>query len=168
MKTVLNMFAVAAATGLLLAPGWAQERPSSKQSSGSSGYSGRVESGEDQNMPPPAGQFGTTGMSKEQIKKVEEALHAKGHNPGRVDGVIDSDTRAAIRAFQKDNNLSQTGTVDRETAAKLGVSFGQQSRERSGASSDNRSRSGSGYSGRVESGEDQNVPPGGDFKQSPR
>jgi peptidoglycan hydrolase-like protein with peptidoglycan-binding domain len=164
MKRALNVFVLAAATGLVMSPAWAQERPGAKQAPTERNP---TQPGIDQNMPPAAREHGTPGLSKNDIRKVEEALKSKGHNPGRVDGVMDNDTRAAIRAFQKDNNLSQTGTVDGETAAKLGVSFGQQSRERSGASSD-RSRSGSGYSGRVDSGEDQNVPPGGDSKQSPR
>jgi peptidoglycan hydrolase-like protein with peptidoglycan-binding domain len=165
MKRALNVVVLAAATGMFVSPALAQERPGAKQAAPAE--RNPTQPGIDQNMPPAAREFGTSGLSKDQIRNVEQALKSKGHNPGRVDGVMDNDTRAAIRAFQKENNLSQTGTVDRETAAKLGVSFGQPSRERSGTSSD-KSRSGSGYSGRVESGEDQNVPPGGDFKQSPR
>jgi peptidoglycan hydrolase-like protein with peptidoglycan-binding domain len=110
-------------------------------------------------------------MSKDQIKKVEEALQAKGHNPGRVDGVMDNQTQAAIRDFQKANSIPITGTLDQQTAQKLGVSLSRQSGGMSGdnpRASTDRSGSRPGYSGHVESGEDQNVPPGGKFKQSPR
>jgi peptidoglycan hydrolase-like protein with peptidoglycan-binding domain len=165
MKRALNVFVLAAATGMFVSPALAQERPGARQ--GAPTDRNPTQPGIDQNMPPASREFGTPGLSKEDIRKVEQALQSKGHNPGRVDGVMDNDTRAAIRAFQKQNNLSQTGTVDPETAAKLGVSVGQPSRDRTGTSTD-KSRSGAGYSGRVESGEDQNVAPGSDFKQSPR
>ena len=35
------------------------------------------------------------------MKNVEEALKAKGYDPGKIDGVIDDANRAAIRSFQK-------------------------------------------------------------------
>jgi len=36
--------------------------------------------------------------------------------------MIDSDTQAAIREFQRDNDLAVTGTIDRETQEELRVS----------------------------------------------
>lgn len=46
---------------------------------------------------------------------MEDALADNGYDPGRIDGIIDSDTRAAIREFQRDRDLAVTGTMDRET-----------------------------------------------------
>jgi peptidoglycan hydrolase-like protein with peptidoglycan-binding domain len=63
-------------------------------------------------------------MSSEDIKKVQQALQAKGHNPGPIDGVMEEQTQKALRDFQKANNLSATGVLDQETAAKLGVQLG--------------------------------------------
>jgi peptidoglycan hydrolase-like protein with peptidoglycan-binding domain len=42
--------------------------------------------------------------------------------------VMDKQTQDALRAFQKANNLAVTGTVDKETAAKLGIQWGATSR----------------------------------------
>jgi murein L,D-transpeptidase YcbB/YkuD len=59
--------------------------------------------------------------STQDIKKAQEALKNKGHNPGSVDGVMGQQTRQAIRAFQKANGLKESGILDAETAEKLGV-----------------------------------------------
>ena len=55
--------------------------------------------------------------------QVERALQSKGYKPGTVDGVMDDSTREAVRAFQKDNSLPITGSIDDKTAAKLGVTL---------------------------------------------
>ena len=59
-------------------------------------------------------------MTAEKIKRVEEALQERLHDPGRIDGIIDHRTRNALREFQKLNNLPVTGVLDEQTAAKLG------------------------------------------------
>ena len=55
------------------------------------------------------------------IKKVQETLRDKGYDPGPIDGVMGSQTRAAIRQYQTAENLPVTGHLDGETAGKLGV-----------------------------------------------
>jgi N-acetyl-anhydromuramyl-L-alanine amidase AmpD len=57
-----------------------------------------------------------------QVREAQQALKDKGYDPGHVDGVIDSQTRAAISAFQGHEGLAVTGTLDVETADQLGVS----------------------------------------------
>jgi peptidoglycan hydrolase-like protein with peptidoglycan-binding domain len=57
----------------------------------------------------------------EDIKKVQEALKAKGQDPGPIDGIMGPKTQAALRAFQEANGLKPTGRLDDQTAAKLGV-----------------------------------------------
>jgi hypothetical protein len=59
--------------------------------------------------------------AREDIKKAQEALKSKGHDPGSIDGMMGSKTRQAISAFQKANGLKETGNLDTETATKLGV-----------------------------------------------
>lgn len=59
--------------------------------------------------------------TKEDVKKAQEALKNKGHDPGSVDGIIGTQTRQAIRAFQKTSGLKESGGLDVETANKLGV-----------------------------------------------
>ncbi len=77
----------------------------------------------DQALPPRASESKAgAAMSAQDIQKVQDALKAKGHNPGTT-GAMDDQTRDAIRAFQKANNLTLTGTVDEKTAAALGVTL---------------------------------------------
>jgi len=58
----------------------------------------------------------------EQIKKVQQALQEKGADPGPVDGIMGPKTEAALKSFQKEEKLPETGRMDRQTLAKLGVS----------------------------------------------
>lgn len=61
-------------------------------------------------------------VSAEHIKKAQEALKAKGLNPG-TDGKLDEKTQQALREFQKVNDLPATGVLDAKTAAKLGITL---------------------------------------------
>ena len=86
-----------------------------------------TESGDDSALPP--GVPGVTDDSQGVVSGqdvivivVEDALADNGYDPGRIDGIIDSDTRAAIREFQRDRDLAVTGTMDRETEKELRIS----------------------------------------------
>jgi peptidoglycan hydrolase-like protein with peptidoglycan-binding domain len=50
---------------------------------------------------------------------LEHRLRDLGHNPGRLDGVIDGNTRNAIVAYQEAQGVLATGYVDRATAVGL-------------------------------------------------
>lgn len=63
-----------------------------------------------------------TDISRQGAHDIQAALQSKGYDPGRADGVMDERTRAAIRDFQRDNNLVVTGSVDEKTARLLDVS----------------------------------------------
>jgi peptidoglycan hydrolase-like protein with peptidoglycan-binding domain len=65
------------------------------------------------------------GMSADDINQAKEALRAKGLNPGPMNGSVDSQTRQALREFQQDNDLPATGSLDQQTAGKLGVTVGR-------------------------------------------
>lgn len=60
----------------------------------------------------------------EETRKVQEALKAKGNDPGPIDGRMGPKTRAAVKAFQEANGMKGTGQVDAQTAEKLGVQKG--------------------------------------------
>jgi hypothetical protein len=65
----------------------------------------------------------TNGLaSSEQVKSAQQTLQSKGMDPGPVDGIMGPRTKAALRGYQKDQNLPQTGLLDDQTLAKLGVS----------------------------------------------
>ena len=56
-----------------------------------------------------------------RIRRVQEALKSEGHDPGPVDGVMGPKTKEALREFQKQENLQETGRLDQDTMSKLGV-----------------------------------------------
>ncbi|HWO41071.1 MAG TPA: peptidoglycan-binding domain-containing protein [Candidatus Eisenbacteria bacterium] len=56
-----------------------------------------------------------------EVARVQEALKERGYDPGPVNGVMNEQTRAALRAFQSARNLRPTGTLDAETARALGI-----------------------------------------------
>jgi hypothetical protein len=72
-------------------------------------------------------------VTSEHIKKAQDALKAKGLNPG-TGGKLDPRTQQALSEFQKANNLPATGVLDEKTAAKLGVTMGTQGKSLPGES----------------------------------
>lgn len=84
----------------------------------------RMLSGDDSSLSP--GVPGVTeenpsDMTSAEVRRVQQALAAEGYDPGRSDGAMTNDTRAAIREFQKDNGLVITGSLDSKTAERLGI-----------------------------------------------
>jgi carboxyl-terminal processing protease len=59
--------------------------------------------------------------ARDEIRKLQEALKAKGEDPGSTDGFMIRKTRAALKAFQKANGLKASGRLDDQTAEKLGI-----------------------------------------------
>ena len=63
-------------------------------------------------------------MASGDTRSAQEALQAKGYNPGPIDGVYGPRTTAAVRDFQKAEGLKVTGRMDADTRAKLMASAG--------------------------------------------
>ncbi len=61
-----------------------------------------------------------TNVTRGVIADVQRALLRNGHNPGPIDGVIGSQTMAAVRSYQRANGLA-SGQLTMETLQKLGV-----------------------------------------------
>ena len=61
-----------------------------------------------------------TNMNQHVILKIQNALKAKGYNPGKVDGVLGRDTRVALDKYQRDNSLA-TGGITYETLNSLTI-----------------------------------------------
>ncbi len=59
------------------------------------------------------------GDSGEDVVAMQKLLKAKGYFSGTVDGDYGEKTKAAIRAFQKDNEMKATGLADKATIRKL-------------------------------------------------
>jgi peptidoglycan hydrolase-like protein with peptidoglycan-binding domain len=68
-----------------------------------------------------------SSQGSDEIRKLQEALKTKGEDPGTIDGHMGRKTHAAVRAFQKSNGLKVTGSVDQETADKLGIQLSKTS-----------------------------------------
>ncbi|HIM93709.1 MAG TPA: peptidoglycan-binding protein, partial [Campylobacterales bacterium] len=59
-------------------------------------------------------------MTKSLIKKVQQALKFQGFYHGEVDGIWDIESKSAVRAYQKANNLAVT-KLSIETMKSLGI-----------------------------------------------
>ncbi|HLK82198.1 MAG TPA: peptidoglycan-binding domain-containing protein [Xanthobacteraceae bacterium] len=67
-------------------------------------------------------------LSSSQVHQIQQALEARGHSAVRVNGEWGPDTEAALKDFQKSQNITwQTGQLDLPTIMALGLdpsSFG--------------------------------------------
>lgn len=59
--------------------------------------------------------------TKDQIKQVQAMLKEKSLYKGEATGSYNDETRAAIRSFQKENGLKETGTLNRATLEKMNI-----------------------------------------------
>lgn len=57
--------------------------------------------------------------NNEQIQYAQEILTSLGFTTDRKDGYFSSQTEVAVKAFQTQNSLEVTGTIDQKTAAKM-------------------------------------------------
>ena len=61
----------------------------------------------------------TTNLSKDDIRWAQVELRNLGLYNDSLDGVMGSETKQALAAFQKANGLEQTATLDQQTADAL-------------------------------------------------
>jgi peptidoglycan hydrolase-like protein with peptidoglycan-binding domain len=148
-KSVITAMLLGGIVGVTSPSAWSQDAPGETRKS----TPNQTKPGRDQNIPGGT-EPGTPELSKNDMKAVEEALQAKGYKVGKVDGVADNDTRAAIRAFQKDKGSAMTGMVDQKTAEQLGVKISS----KPGAGGSTRGASGN-EPVKQKMGDDQSLPP---------
>lgn len=151
-------------------PAWSQARPGqgqpdpaspgSMQSPGQTSEQGSQDIRKGRGQESPIGQSGEGreakagqgSLDKEKVKKIQEALKEKGHDPGPADGVLGPKTQQALKEFQSASGLKATGRIDAQTAQALGVegstsgSMGKSERGSSSESSGTSPRSGKGSS----------------------
>ena len=58
-------------------------------------------------------------MDRGDTRNMQQALQAKGYNPGPIDGIHGPRTSAALREYQKAEGLKVTGQMDGETRQRL-------------------------------------------------
>jgi hypothetical protein len=61
----------------------------------------------------------TVGIDDVDILTVQEGLARLGYSPGPLDGVLGAQTRDAIRRFEQDRNLTQTGAITEELVREV-------------------------------------------------
>lgn len=57
----------------------------------------------------------------EMVRRAQGALKEQGYFEGEADGVMNSRTSTALRAYQREHNLQETGDLDPQTARSLGI-----------------------------------------------
>jgi len=58
-------------------------------------------------------------LSREEVRKAQQALKLEGFDPGPLDGIIGPLTRSAVRKFQKSIEIPVTGRLDWSTKDRL-------------------------------------------------
>ena len=61
-------------------------------------------------------------VTEDRILSIQKALKSAGYQPGPIDNILGSQTKAALLKYQKDKNLPQ-GNLNLETLKSLGVSY---------------------------------------------
>ena len=56
-----------------------------------------------------------------EMQRTQTTLRSLGHAPGAIDGTMDNETSAALRAFQHRHGLKITGRLNPETRAALAL-----------------------------------------------
>ena len=59
--------------------------------------------------------------SPEMVKRAQAALRDQGYYEGEPDGIMSARTASALRAYQREHKLPETGDLDPQTAASLGI-----------------------------------------------
>jgi peptidoglycan hydrolase-like protein with peptidoglycan-binding domain len=62
-------------------------------------------------------------ITEKEVKAVQAELTLRGYYKSKITGVLDRDTRAAVRAYQADNGLKDSGRIDLETYRKLDLPY---------------------------------------------
>jgi hypothetical protein len=65
--------------------------------------------------------FTTLSLSSDDYRAIQTMLNAGGFSAGTPDGVWGPGSQAAMRRFQTENDLPETGAPDRQTLEALGV-----------------------------------------------
>lgn len=57
----------------------------------------------------------------EMVRRAQGALKEQGYYEGEADGAMNSRTSSALRSYQREHNLQETGDLDPQTAKSLGI-----------------------------------------------
>jgi len=78
---------------------------------------------------------GQSGQRQQtEIMQTQNKLSAEGLYKGKIDGINGPEMQTALRQFQDENGLQQTGRLDFQTAQKLGLNTAGIANQGSGSS----------------------------------
>jgi peptidoglycan hydrolase-like protein with peptidoglycan-binding domain len=60
-------------------------------------------------------------LSASQVREIQQSLDNKGFKSGNADGRWGAETEAALKDFQKSQNMPGTGEIDSSTIGRLGL-----------------------------------------------
>lgn len=117
-KSLSSILVLTGALAFSALPVWSQVQPKGESLGGAPMEKMEGQKGPEEGKSP--------GMAagNEEIKKVQQALKDKGHNPGPINGIMGKETQEALRAFQQAQGLKATGVLDDETKKALGLAEG--------------------------------------------
>ncbi|HAF14840.1 MAG TPA: hypothetical protein DHU55_09415 [Blastocatellia bacterium] len=61
--------------------------------------------------------------NKDQVKQAQAILKQRGFYAGEQTGKLDADTRAGLKKYQAAENLKVTGTLNKATLEKMGITL---------------------------------------------
>ncbi len=123
----------AAALAFTALPAWAQTGTDNRTqrgtgaaptTGGDAAVTGQSATGRTQSAPVTPQSSAGMAASSEEIQKLQQALKDRGQDPGTVNGVMTPQTQQALRAFQAQQGLNATGTLDAQTRTALGLGLG--------------------------------------------
>ena len=108
----------------------------------------------------------TLDLTKEDYRAIKRLLNEKGFRAGPEDGRWGSKSRGALRVFQAQGGLGQTGVPDKATRKALGVqeTAKSETRDPGGAKDDVALRDACGVGQELKPGQRCRIPGGGEFK----
>ncbi len=75
-----------------------------------------------ENMIETISRFGSSGS---EVREIQQKLKSWGYYNGEIDGIYGSRTTAAVKSFQRKNNLTADGIAGNSTLAAMGISSSQ-------------------------------------------
>jgi peptidoglycan hydrolase-like protein with peptidoglycan-binding domain len=111
-----------------------QSQQSQPQAQNTNSSQGQMQSGNRsaQNQSMGSQPMSPDGLSRSEVRQVQQALDKDGFQVGRVDGRWGPETSNALKQFQESKKIQSSGQLDQQTLSKLGLNgarFSQQSEQ---------------------------------------
>jgi peptidoglycan hydrolase-like protein with peptidoglycan-binding domain len=62
-------------------------------------------------------------ITSKEVSAVQEELKDRGYYQAKPNGILDQETRAALRRYQAEHGLAESGRIDRATLDKLEIEY---------------------------------------------